>query len=56
MRDRGSLKLQTLVAAALIGPIGWLALIFGLPIWTLGTSLFVLLRSRAPMRTATATA
>ena len=28
-----------------VGPIGWLGLIFGVPIWTLGTSLFVLLRS-----------
>jgi hypothetical protein len=40
----------------LIGPIGWLGLIFGVPIWTLGTSLFVLLGSRAPMRTAAAAA
>jgi hypothetical protein len=39
-----------------IGPIGWLGLIFGLPLWTLGTSLFVLLGSRARLRTATATA
>ncbi len=28
-----------------IGPIGWVALIFGLPIWTLGTSMLV---GRAP--------
>jgi hypothetical protein len=42
-----------LVAVVLVaGPIGWLGLIFGLPIWTLGTSLFVLLGSRARMRTA----
>lgn len=40
----------------LIGPIGWLGLIFGVPIWTLGTSLFVLLGSRARMRAATAAA
>jgi hypothetical protein len=40
----------------LIGPIGWLGLIFGLPIWTLGTSLFVLLGSRTRMRAAAATA
>ncbi|HJQ50236.1 MAG TPA: hypothetical protein VJ838_06975, partial [Gaiellaceae bacterium] len=34
-----------LVAVVLIvGPIGWIGLIFGLPLWTLGTSLFVLLR------------
>ncbi len=47
-----------LVAVVLvIGPIGWLGLIFGLPIWTLGTSLFVLLRSPERMRsTAAATA
>jgi hypothetical protein len=46
-----------LVAVVLIaGPIGWLGLIFGLPIWTLGTSLFVLIGSRARMRTAAATA
>jgi len=42
-----------LVAVVLVaGPIGWLGLIFGLPIWTLGTSLFVLLGSRARMRAA----
>jgi hypothetical protein len=40
----------------LIGPIGWLGLIFGVPIWTLGTSLFVLLRSSERMRAAAATA
>lgn len=39
-----------------IGPIGWIGLIFGLPIWTLGTSLFVLLGSRARMRTVAAAA
>ena len=37
---------SALVAVVLlIGPIGWLGLIFGVPIWTIGTSLFVLLRS-----------
>ena len=40
----------------LIGPIGWLGLIFGLPIWTLGTSLFVLIGSRSRVRAAAATA
>jgi type IV secretory pathway TrbD component len=46
-----------LVAVVLmIGPIGWIGLIFGVPIWTLGTSLFGLLGSRARMRTAAATA
>jgi hypothetical protein len=46
-----------LVAVVLIvGPIGWLGLIFGVPTWTLGTSLFVLLRSPERMRAATATA
>lgn len=40
----------------LAGPIGWLGLIFGVPIWTLGTSLFVLLRSPLRVRTAAATA
>jgi hypothetical protein len=46
-----------LVAVVLIaGPIGWIGLIFGVPIWTLGTSLFVLLGSRARMQTAAATA
>jgi hypothetical protein len=33
----------------LIGPIGWAALIFGTPIWTLGTSLLV---GRTPRRRA----
>jgi hypothetical protein len=36
----------------LIGPIGWAALIFGLPVWTLGTSLLV---GRAPARRAATT-
>ncbi|HEY3578442.1 MAG TPA: hypothetical protein VGK68_10725 [Gaiellaceae bacterium] len=46
-----------LVAVVLIiGPIGWIGLIFGVPIWTLGTSLFVLLGSRVRMRTAAAAA
>jgi hypothetical protein len=40
----------------LIGPIGWLGLIFGVPIWTLGTSLFVLLGSRERAQAAAATA
>ena len=40
----------------LVGPIGWLGLIFGLPLFTLGTSLFVLLRSPERMRVAAATA
>ena len=44
-----------LVAVVLIvGPIGWLGLIFGLPLWTLGTSLFVLLRSSERMQAAAA--
>lgn len=46
-----------LVAIVLVaGPIGWIGLIFGVPIWTLGTSLFVLLGSRTRMRTAAAAA
>jgi hypothetical protein len=46
-----------LVAIVLVaGPIGWLGLIFGVPLWTLGTSLFVLLGSRARLRTAPAAA
>lgn len=46
-----------LVAVVLVvGPIGWLGLIFGVPLFTLGTSLFVLLGSRARMRTAAAAA
>jgi hypothetical protein len=40
----------------LVGPVGWIGLIFGLPIWILGTSLFVLLRSPERMRAAAATA
>jgi hypothetical protein len=46
-----------LVAVVLIvGPIGWLGLIFGVPLWTLGTSLFLLLRSPERMRSAAAAA
>jgi len=45
------------VAVVLIlGPIGWLGLIFGVPLWTLGTSLFVLLRSPERMQAAAAAA
>lgn len=44
-----------LVAIVLIaGPIGWIGLIFGVPLWTLGTSLFFLLGARERMRTAAA--
>ena len=46
-----------LVAVVLIaGPIGWLGLIFGVPLWTLGTSLFVLLGSPERIRAAAAAA
>ena len=46
-----------LVAVVLIaGPIGCLGLIFGVPLWMLGTSLFVLLGSRDLMRAAAVTA
>lgn len=46
-------SLSGLVALVLlVGPVGWAAVIFGLPIWTLGTSLFVLLRSPERMRAA----
>jgi hypothetical protein len=45
-----------LVVDLVVGPIGWIGLIFGLPIWTLGTSLFVLLGSRDRMRAAAAAA
>jgi len=46
-----------LVAVVLVvGPIGWLGLLFGVPLWTLGTSLFLLLRSPERMRSAAAAA
>jgi hypothetical protein len=45
-----------LVIVLFVGPIGWAGLIFGLPVWTLGTSLFVLLRSPERMRAAAAAA
>jgi hypothetical protein len=45
-----------LVVVLVIGPIGWIGLIFGLPIWTLGTSLFVLLGARTRVGAAAATA
>ena len=48
---------SALVAIVLIvGPVGWLGLIFGTPIWLLGTSLFVLLGSRDRVRATAATA
>ena len=39
-----------------IGPIGWAALIFGVPIWTIGTSVFLLLRRGESARVAPVTA
>jgi hypothetical protein len=46
-----------LVAIVLVvGPIGWLGLIFGVPLFTLGTSLLVLLRSPERMQAAAAAA
>ncbi len=50
----GFAGLVAVVLAA--GPIGWLGLIFGVPLWTLGTSLFVLLRPGERARTAAAAA
>ena len=48
---------NALVAVVLIvGPIGWLGVIFGIPLWTLGTSLFVLLRSSERWEPAAAAA
>jgi hypothetical protein len=38
----------------LVGPVGWLGVIFGMPLFTLGTSLVVLLRSPERLRTAAA--
>jgi hypothetical protein len=40
----------------LVGPVGWLGVIFGMPLFTLGTSLFVLLRSPERLQTAAAAA
>ena len=49
--------ISALVAVVLIiGPIGWLGVIFGIPLWTLGTSLFVLLRSGERWQPAAAVA
>lgn len=45
-----------LVVVLVVGPIGWIGLIFGLPVWTLGTSLFILLGSRDRVRAAAVTA
>jgi len=49
-------RARGLTLELLIGPIGWLGLIFGVPIWTLGTSLFVLLGARERAQAAAATA
>jgi hypothetical protein len=35
-----------LAIVLVIGPIGWAALIFGLPLWTIGTALFLVLGRR----------
>jgi hypothetical protein len=43
------------VVLLVVGPVGWIGLIFGLPVWTLGTSLFVLLR-RSGIRVGSAAA
>jgi hypothetical protein len=40
----------------IVGPIGWIGVIFGLPLFTLGTSLLVLLGSRERVRAAAAAA
>jgi hypothetical protein len=49
--------LGMIVAVVLaIGPIGWAALIFGTPVWTLGTSLLVGRRARRSPAPAAATA
>jgi hypothetical protein len=37
---------------ALIGPIGWIALIFGLPLWTLGTTVFLARKPRSVVRSS----
>jgi hypothetical protein len=39
-----------------IGPIGWAGLIFGVPLWTLGTSVLLLLRRGEPAAVAPAAA
>ena len=39
---------------ALIGPIGWLGLIFGLPLWTLGTTVFLARKPRTAAGARTA--
>jgi hypothetical protein len=38
-----------LAIVLLIGPIGWIGLIFGIPVWTIGTTLILTLR-RGPSR------
>lgn len=44
-----------LIAVVLIiGPIGWAALIFGVPVWTLGTTVFLLRERDSVPRTAAA--
>jgi hypothetical protein len=49
--------LMCLVAVVLvIGPIGWAALIFGLPIWTLGTTFMLMRQDRDSARVAPAAA
>jgi type IV secretory pathway TrbD component len=49
--------LMCLVAVVLvIGPIGWAALIFGVPIWTLGTTFMLMRRSRDSAQIAPAAA
>lgn len=35
-----------LAIVLIIGPIGWAALIFGVPVWTLGTSIWLFVRGR----------
>lgn len=48
---------SVLIAVVLvIGPIGWAALIFGLPVWTIGTALFLALRERPASAPLTGTA
>ena len=41
-----------LAIVLVIGPIGWAALLFGLPVWIIGTTVFLARRGALPMRAA----
>jgi hypothetical protein len=43
-----------LAIVLIVGPIGWAAMIFGIPVWTLGASIWLFVRARRGVEATTA--